>query len=60
MIEQSPSIALYDWVTIIKTKKTGGVTDIRVHSDGTKEYFVKYFRGKRWFKESEVVLHTKH
>ena len=53
-------IQIYDWVTIIKTKKIGCVTDVRTHSDGTKEYFVKYYRGKGWFKESEVVLETKH
>ena len=54
------SIKQYDWVSINKTHKVGAVTDIRTHADGTKEYFVKYFRGKKWFKESQVTLDKAH
>lgn len=67
MIEQSrdevripDQIQKYDWVTIVKTKKIGCVTDVRTHSDGTKEFFVKYFRGAKWFTEPQVTLQQKH
>lgn len=60
MNEQPVIIEKYDWVTIkrlpFRKRKDGAVTNVRTFSDGTREYFVKYFRGKRWFKESEVTL----